>query len=299
MGIYKRKSVDKKTGKVVESEKWYICYYFEGKQIREAVSSSKRVAEDAYKAVMGEIVQGRYSVRRDTKSPRFEDYAKVYLEYSKANKRSYETDITMFKALCAFFKGYKLSKITPFLIEKYRIERGKKVTRMSKKPIAKATINREMAVLKAMFNMAIRDGEADTNPVKEVKFFKEDNKKERILTSEEIQRLLAECNDHLKPIVVLALNTGMRLREILYLKWSDIDYNRNIIIVTQTKSNKNRSIPMNGLVIKTIRNIKKDFEYLFYSYQITSPHHHHSRRRMPQIMEAHIIQSDPFQCLAK
>lgn len=79
MGIYKRKSVDKKTGKVVESGKWYICYYFEGKQTRgEAVSSNKRVAEDAYKAVMGEIVQGRYSVRRDSKSPRFEDYAKVY-----------------------------------------------------------------------------------------------------------------------------------------------------------------------------------------------------------------------------
>jgi len=78
MGIYKRKSVDKKTGKVVEFEKWYISYYFEGKQIRvEAVSSNKRAAEDAYKAVIGEIIQGRYSVRRDTKSPRFVDYAKV------------------------------------------------------------------------------------------------------------------------------------------------------------------------------------------------------------------------------
>ncbi len=58
---------------------------------------------------------------------------------------------------------------------------------MSKKPIAKATINRELAILKAMFNMAIRDGRADSNPVKEVKFFKEDNKKERILTPEEFK----------------------------------------------------------------------------------------------------------------
>ncbi len=55
---------------------------------------------------------------------------------------------------------------------------------MSKKPIAKATINRELATLKAFFNMAIRDGKTDVNPVKEVKFFKEDNKKERILASE-------------------------------------------------------------------------------------------------------------------
>jgi hypothetical protein len=133
MSVYKRKYIDKKTVKIVESKNWYISYYFEGKKISESVNPVKRVAEEAYKVVTGEIIQGRYSFRRDTKSPKFEEYAKVYLEYSKANKRSYEADITIFKALSAFFKGYKLSKITPFLIEKYRIERGKKVTRMSKK----------------------------------------------------------------------------------------------------------------------------------------------------------------------
>ena len=263
MSVYKRKYRNRKSGKIVESKNWYISYYFEGKKITESVSPNKRVAEDALKSVTGDIAKDKYRLRRDTKSPKFEDYAEVYLEYSKANKRSYEADITMFKALSAFFKGYKLSKMTPFLIEKYKIERGKKVARMSKKPIAKATINRELAILKAMFSMAIRDGESDTNPVKAVKFFKEDNQKERILTSEEIQRLLAECNGHIKPIVILALNTGMRLREVLYLKWSRIDFNRNIIIVTQTKSNKNRNIPMNGFVIKTIENIKRNSEYLF------------------------------------
>ncbi|KHE91998.1 MAG: hypothetical protein K8F52_05290 [Candidatus Scalindua rubra] len=104
MSVYKRKYRDRKSGKIVESEKLHISYYFEGKQIREAVSSNKRVAEEAYKAVTGEIVQGKYGLRHDTKSPKFEDYANVYLEYSKANKRSYETDVTMFKALSAFFK---------------------------------------------------------------------------------------------------------------------------------------------------------------------------------------------------
>lgn len=238
MSIYKRKSVDKETCKIIESKNWYIRYYFEGREIRESVSPNKRVAEEAYKAVRGDIAKGKYSLRCDSKSPKFEDYAEVYLEYSKANKRSYETDITMFKSLSAFFKGYKLSKITPFLIEKYRIDRGKKVARMSKNPIAKSTIDRELATLKTFFNMAIRDGKADVNPVIEVKFSKEDNKKERILTPEEIQRLLAACNGHLKPIVILALNTGMRLREILYLKWSNIDSNRNIIIVPQANSKK-------------------------------------------------------------
>ncbi len=144
---------------------------------------------------------------------------------------------------------------------------------MSKKPIAKATINRELAILKAMFNMAIRDGEADTNPVKAVKFFKEDNKKERILTSNEIQRLLAECNGHIRPIVLVALNTAMRLREILYLKWSNVDFKYNIIVVTQTKSNKNRNVPMNSLVFKTLQGVQRKSEYIFCNPETGEPYH--------------------------
>jgi integrase len=111
--------------------------------------------------------------------------------------------------------------------------------------------------------MAIRDGKTDVNPVKEVKFFKEDNKKERILTPEEIQRLLAECNGHLRPIVQIALNTAMRLREILYLKWCNVDFNRNIIVVTKTKNKKNRNFPMNGLVITSLKSIERNSEYVF------------------------------------
>ncbi len=179
----------------------------------------------------------------------------------------------MFKALSAFFKGYKLSRITPFLIEKYRIERGKKVTRMSKKTTVKATINRELATLKAFFNMAIRDGKVDVNPVKEVKFFKEDKKKERILTPEEIQRSLAVCNGHLRLIVQIALNTAMRLREILYLKWYNVDFNRNIIVVTKTKSKKNRNVPMNSLVTETLRGIERKSEYVFCDPKTGEPYH--------------------------
>ncbi len=61
-----------------------------------------------------EIAQGRYNLRRDTKSPKFEEFAKVYLEYSKANKRSYETDITLFKACLLSLKDTSYQKSHPF-----------------------------------------------------------------------------------------------------------------------------------------------------------------------------------------
>ncbi len=120
--------------------------------------------------------------------------------------------------------------------------------------------------------MSIRDGKVDVNPVKDVKFFKEDNKKERILTPEEIQRLLVECNGHLRPIVQIVLNTAMRLREILYLKWCNVDFNRNSIIVTQTKSKKNRIVPMNDLVIEALQGIERKSEYVFCDPETAKPY---------------------------
>lgn len=76
---------------------------------------------------------------------------------------------------------------------------------------------------------------------------KENNKRVRYLEKEEISRLLANCSKHLKPIVVLALNTGMRKGEILNLKWQDIDYRRGIIHLLDTKNREKREIPLNEM----------------------------------------------------
>ncbi|MEZ6177178.1 MAG: site-specific integrase [Candidatus Scalinduaceae bacterium] len=149
---------------------------------------------------------------------------------------------------------------------------------MSQKPIANGTIDRESTTLKTMFNMAIRDLKADINPFyveRKVNFFKEDNETERILNPEEIQRLLVECNGHLNQIVQFALNTAIRLREILYLKWSYVDFNRDIIIApkTNTKNKKTKKVPMNGLMVKILQEIKRKSEYVFCDQKTGEPYH--------------------------
>ena len=70
-----------------------------------------------------------------------------YLEYSKVNKRSgtHRREIDLTNVLLTFFRGKCLNEINPFLIERYKKERTKKV-----KP---ATVNREVACLKNMYNM--------------------------------------------------------------------------------------------------------------------------------------------------
>jgi len=98
------------------------------------------------------------------------------------------------------------------------------------------------------------------NPVKQIKFYKENNKRLRYLEPEEINRLLQECSEHLRPIVILALNTGMRLGEILNLKWRDIDLDQKLIYIIHTKSGEKREVPLNNLLVKLLEKMKKTSE---------------------------------------
>ena len=126
-----------------------------------------------------------------------------------------------------------------------------------------ATINRELACLKHMFSLAIKWKMADENPVKEVQLFQEQQIEMRILSREEIDRLVANASPRLKPILLIALNTGMRKGEILHLRSHDVDLDNQFFFLKQTKSNKPRKIPMSGFVTDVLRSIKRTGEFLF------------------------------------
>ena len=71
--------------------------------------------------------------------------------------------------------------------------------------------------------VAIVWGKATENPVKKVRFAREDNGRIRMLNPEE-GLLLAQCASHLKPILITALHTGFRASESL--SWADVDFSR-------------------------------------------------------------------------
>jgi len=159
----------------------------------------------------------------------FKDMARIYLEtYAKPNKRSWTRDETCIKNLSPYFAHKYLHEITPLDIEHYKKERVRQVT--------PRTVNIEVKFLKALYNKAISWGKADKNPMNEVKLFREDSGRVRYLEKDEISRLVRACPDHLRPIVITALNTGMRKREILDLKWDDIDLGQKTIYIISAKS---------------------------------------------------------------
>ncbi len=100
-----------------------------------------------------------------------------------------------------------------------------------------SSVNRELATLRRMLNFAVNEGWLIANPFQKTdKVISNASEKarERILDYDEEIILLNECKDereHIKPILICALDTAMRPEEIYKLIWSDIDFLNGIIII--------------------------------------------------------------------
>jgi integrase len=118
-----------------------------------------------------------------------------------------------------------------------------------------ASVNRELACLKYLYNLAIRWKQFfGQNPVSQVEFLEENNEISRILLPEEEARLLEVSSRYLRNIIIMALNTGMRKMEILSLKWEYVDLEGNMITLpqTNTKAKKTRRIPISWALRKAL-----------------------------------------------
>lgn len=240
---------------------WYIDYYVQGRRLREKVGRSKRRALRALDARRGEIAQGRFHLAEVKRSPRFEEVGAEYLAWARANTRGAGKVAGLLRQLGRAFAGRTLREITPWLIERYKQER--RAALVFGRPIRPTTINRELSCLRRLFSLAVQWGKAESNPVRGVKFFPEDGQCERVLSPEEIERLLTACTAHSRPFVLLALNTGMRRGEILGLTWDRVDLAGGVLTLTHTKNGKVRRVPMNALVRETLRTMPRSGPYVF------------------------------------
>jgi len=109
------------------------------------------------------------------------------------------------------FRGRTLGQITPADIESYVARRVRNA--------APATVNRELAFLKRIYNDAIANRRAEANPVRAVRMFKENNARVRFLAEEEVTQLQAAMSEDSWSLVALALHTGLRQAEQFNLRW--------------------------------------------------------------------------------
>ena len=216
----KKKQIDCKCGfliKIKAKNNYFIDYYVNGRRKREHIGTSKTLAEDAYCKRRVEIIENKFF---GTKRP---VRVKSYQKSATPNAR----------LLNNYFGGWFLHEINAKNIEEFKAKRIKEVS--------PATVNRQLAVLKSMFNRA-KDWEMyqGDNPVCKVRFFKENNERLEYLRDDEIKKMIEVSEDYFRPILVIAINTGMRLGEILALKWNDIDFQTDTIYIREAKNGKGR-----------------------------------------------------------
>jgi len=156
---------------------------------------------------------------------------------------------------------YTLAEATPALIAECRDELLAGITRLKKKR-SPATVNRYLAALSHCFTIAVKEwGWLDDSPMRKVSKGKEARGRVRFLSDDERISLLEACkessNSLLYPVVVIALSTGARQGEILSLKWDQVDIQRGVIILYETKNGEIRTLPLVGHALEEIKKLSK------------------------------------------
>jgi integrase len=244
MGVFRRRYPD---GRL--SNDWYIDYRINGRRFKRRIGSNKKLAEQVLMDVEVKRAKGEYLGVHEEKKILFGDFAQEYLTFAKGTKAAttYAGNIREMQRLARAFHGY-LSKLTTGAIEKDKVQR--------RQVVAPAIVNRELALLRHMLSKAVEWGYLKSNPAKPVKLLKEPPGRLRYLEPDEIERLLADSEDsqapYLRPVMVIALYTGMRLGEILGLRWEDIDLKHRLITLTKTKNHERKTIPINDVLYEEL-----------------------------------------------
>ena len=229
-------------------KQWYTDVQHHGQRIRTAAGSSRDLAQDAAKAIEGDLVRGRFHLAQVKPGPSFQRVAEQYAEWAEHNKRGWrQTGQFNQQALLTYFGAKPINHITPWLIEKYKLWR--------REGLQPATVNRDLSLLSHIFTKAIEWGHLTDHPMKggKVKKLPGETMRERILTPEEETTLLAEASPRLQPILILALDTGMRRGEILGLTWDRVDLRQAEILLPHSKNGRMRRLPLTDRALEALR----------------------------------------------
>jgi len=256
--------MSKDRGLLKRGNKWVIHYYHDGKRYRETVGESKTEARQALASRKTQIKEGRFFPNKKYESNTlWEDFLPAFIKWAEKHLKatSFKRYMVNIANLTPHVEGKSLSQISPKMIEHF------KSSRIDKNEVAPSTVNRDLACLKRIYNLAIRWGFAENNPVNKVDFFKENSGRLKYLATEEISLLLSVCPPYLRDIVEFVIHTGLRRGELFSLKWSDIDLKNKLLILKNTKNNEERVIPLNDIALNVLRRVPRQLhsEYVFTS----------------------------------
>ena len=250
--LYRRSIKDPVTGLKRESGFWWIKYHKDGRPYYESTRTvNKQVARRLLKKREGDIATGSFSGVRVEKT-RFEELAASIREDYAINKRRSSRRVEDYlKHLTAFLSGMRASAITTERIRGY-------IAKRQSEKATNGTINRELACLKRMFRLAYNQTPPKVAGVPYIPMLEEHNVR-RFFTQEEYLSVRGALPDYAQVAVTIAYHTGMRIGEILTLKWSQVDLVQGKISLApmQTKTETPRVIYMTADLYQVLAEAKR------------------------------------------
>ncbi|MFM2322145.1 MAG: site specific recombinase [Pseudomonadota bacterium] len=214
--------------------------------------------------------------KRHTLAQTIDRYTQKILSTQFKKKRNQLTQLHWWKeTLCA----YTLAEVTPALLAEQRDKLLEEETKR-KKLRTPATVNRYLAALSHVFTVAIKEWQwIEENPLLKITKPKEPRGRVRFLSDEERQHLLDICktseNTILYMVVVMALSTGARRMELLGLHWKDVDLQRGVIILHETKNGERRVLTLSGHALELMKQHEKvrnlNFDLVFPGKNLKNP----------------------------
>ncbi|HUO04420.1 MAG TPA: site-specific integrase [Candidatus Binataceae bacterium] len=226
------------------SAKWWASYAgADGKMHRE-FGGAKSAARKLYELRKTEIREGRWFPSARRRAALFDDLVENYRTAKEREGKSIMNTAVGFNRLLDRFGGRRADSVTADEVERWRAD-----LLAAKAP---ATVNRNLALLRAIMRRGARDRRIAAAAIPEIKLLKENNFRVRYLSDVEEHRLLAALPVRLRPLVIAAIHTGMRRGELLNLKWQDVDFVSGTIFVSRSKSGEGRRIPMSPTARDTL-----------------------------------------------
>lgn len=225
---------------------WWVRLYANGRQ-QWFKCDTKSQAKAWYGRLKAEAREGKYFEK--AKAVPFRELATEYATAVDARRRRKGDDRSRIKRWVTAFGDQDAAIITPRQIERVLSE-------LQSEGREAGTLVRHLTVLKAMLNRAKRLGLLKDNPACRVQTPTVNNVLVRYLTPDQESALLDALPERFRPLVLTALNTGLRQGELLRLTWADVDWNVGILTVQETKAGDRRRLPMNSVVQGILTDLK-------------------------------------------
>jgi integrase len=245
---------------------YWVKYTRAGKSYAESSGSSRK--KDAITLLQdreGDIVRGKPVTPKIGRFT-FDDAAKDLLADYSTNRKASEEVVTrrVQKHLTPFFGGWKMANITTSVVVAFIVQRQtaktvlvrrshvitlpdgtKTVVPEERRPASNAEINRELALLKRMFSLALKAGNLLYRP--HIPMLAEANVRTGFFESEQYRSVLAHLPAEIRPIIQFAYLTGWRITsEVLPLEWRQVDFDAGEVRLEPgtTKNKEGRTFPL-------------------------------------------------------